>query len=641
MTRRGIWVLLAVGCLVVAAGIFAVGVRSTPTAAGAARVAQVTEEDWEGYDGNATIYPTEYTGVTYPAQLSGNAFQERNCITEGGVISFMNNTVDVNTSHGDAASGNGTYYTYATGHFTEYIMTTVGGTGNIVPSYSPTVLAGYPGAILTQFATSGLGVKAASAITVVVQNANQSGRNVSLGSAMDPPAGFVVPGWVPLVADTVLASAALAAPEFAIPITLAGVGTEWFGWAGGFSGTANGGVVDTTNLTSAGDGWIDYWSEVTDGVPPTGSTDGFNGFSQSVQIGVTIPAPTLAQIKGGTETITGANQIWGADGAVCGGANTSAEYRVAPAVSLQGQVLEYPHGPGTAGAMVELQQTCGTTTRDFDEPTGPGGDWQFFADPGCFYLYSATAANPFPGDTLESSTVNISSYTVAANKGQAEVVTSPLTLGYWGNISESGLPAKTTWSATLGGVGSSSSGSTIAFLESNGSWPYTIGGVAGYSVSSSSGSISITGADHSISVSFTPTSGGKYSITFDESGLEPAGKDWTVSLESDSKSSTGTSISFSVNNGNYGFTLPNLSVGDDLAWVPSPNHGTITVNNESVTKDITYTEQATNPCGRPAQCFAPPRGQTPGPVASISPRSGAPVSGGGSLLMRPRWGSDP
>jgi len=69
-------------------------------------------------------------------------------------------------------------------------------------------------------------------------------------------------------------------------------------------------------------------------------------------------------------------------------------------------------------------------------------------------------------------------------------------------FSETGLPGGITWSVTLGGA-SQSSGGSIVFSLVNASYRFTVAGVDGYSPSPASGSVTVSGAPQSISVTFT------------------------------------------------------------------------------------------------------------------------------------------
>ena len=71
-------------------------------------------------------------------------------------------------------------------------------------------------------------------------------------------------------------------------------------------------------------------------------------------------------------------------------------------------------------------------------------------------------------------------------------------------FSESGLVTGTSWSVTLGGSTRSSTSSSIGFTEPNGTYAYTVGAVAGYTVSPPSGTVTVQGSAVPVPITFTP-----------------------------------------------------------------------------------------------------------------------------------------
>ncbi len=73
---------------------------------------------------------------------------------------------------------------------------------------------------------------------------------------------------------------------------------------------------------------------------------------------------------------------------------------------------------------------------------------------------------------------------------------------------ETGLPDETVWSVTLNHTQDNAISSWIAFGETNGTYSYSIGSVAGYSSNVTSGTVSVAGSPLTIMVSFTSGAGG-------------------------------------------------------------------------------------------------------------------------------------
>ena len=138
-----------------------------------------------------------------------------------------------------------------------------------------------------------------------------------------------------------------------------------------------------------------------------------------------------------------------------------------------------------------VQKSGGGATLQFTEPTGT---YAYTVGPS--FGFSAT---PSAG----SVTVNAAAVSTAiAFASTSGVQTSSVT------FTEAGLAAGTNWSVTLNGIVVSSTTTTIVFTESNGTTAYSVGTSAGYTVSPSSGTMTVTGATASQALLFTATPGG-------------------------------------------------------------------------------------------------------------------------------------
>jgi len=151
-------------------------------------------------------------------------------------------------------------------------------------------------------------------------------------------------------------------------------------------------------------------------------------------------------------------------------------------------------------------------------------------------------------------------------------------------FTESGLLSGTSWSVTFNGNTETSTTNTISFTEPNGTYSFSIASINGYSVSPSSGSITVNGANVNQAITFTPVTTPLYTITFTESGL-PSGTTWYVNLSNgQSFSGTGTTITFSEPNGTYSYTMATVN----KSYAPSPSSGTFKVNRSNVNIGITF-----------------------------------------------------
>ena len=74
-----------------------------------------------------------------------------------------------------------------------------------------------------------------------------------------------------------------------------------------------------------------------------------------------------------------------------------------------------------------------------------------------------------------------------------------------------------------------------------------------------------------------------YTVTFTETGL-PSGTSWSVTFNGTTESSSTNTITFSVPNGTYSYTIGSVS-----GYTASPSSGSITVNGANVNQAITFT----------------------------------------------------
>jgi uncharacterized repeat protein (TIGR02543 family) len=150
-------------------------------------------------------------------------------------------------------------------------------------------------------------------------------------------------------------------------------------------------------------------------------------------------------------------------------------------------------------------------------------------------------------------------------------------------FTETGLPAGTKWSVTLNGTLNSSTTSSVGFAEVNNTYAFSIGAVAGFSASPSTGSVTVDGGAVVQPIVFSAIVIPSYDVTFVETGL-PSGTSWSVTLNGHSNSSTATSIGFTEINGSYAFTVSGVA-----GFTVAPGSGTVVVNGTPVSQSIAFT----------------------------------------------------
>jgi YVTN family beta-propeller protein len=152
-------------------------------------------------------------------------------------------------------------------------------------------------------------------------------------------------------------------------------------------------------------------------------------------------------------------------------------------------------------------------------------------------------------------------------------------------FSESGLPSGTTWSVTLNGSTNLSASGTLTFAEPNGTYPFTIGGIPGYTVATPTGYVTVNGTNVTVAIRFATAPRETFSVDFTESGL-PATTQWAVDFDNVTQSGKAPTIIFAdIPNGTYSFTVVPVSNYDI-----SPESGSVTIEGGNQVQRVNFTE---------------------------------------------------
>jgi len=180
---------------------------------------------------------------------------------------------------------------------------------------------------------------------------------------------------------------------------------------------------------------------------------------------------------------------------------------------------------------------------------------------------------------------------VAGTAKSVPVAFAPVT--YLVTFSESNLPGGSTWSVEINGELESSTGPSISFNETNGSYPYEVGFPAGYAPVAANGTVEVNGAPDAIPVVFNTATA--YLATFTESGLAN-GTAWGVTIGPTILETTSTSVSFNLSSAKYPFAVSEVPTGYSVK-VPSGNNVTVAgaavstpVNFSALNYTLTFTE---------------------------------------------------
>jgi YVTN family beta-propeller protein len=205
-------------------------------------------------------------------------------------------------------------------------------------------------------------------------------------------------------------------------------------------------------------------------------------------------------------------------------------------------------------------QNSTSSTVQFDEPNGS-------------FSFSVTSLARYLPD-LPNGTVTVNGAARSVDVGYFEV--------YEVAFTETGLPVGTNWSVvlTIGPVqlGGPASGPQI-FLLRNGTYPYTIGAIAGWVTPDPGGSVSVNGSDLSLVVPWERT----YGVSISESGL-PRGEGWWLDVPklAPSRLTPTPTLSLALPNGTYQYSASTV----DMNY--SAPSGSFTVSGEPTSVDVVF-----------------------------------------------------
>ncbi len=150
---------------------------------------------------------------------------------------------------------------------------------------------------------------------------------------------------------------------------------------------------------------------------------------------------------------------------------------------------------------------------------------------------------------------------------------------YDATFSETGLSLPLLWGITINGVSNTSETSRISANLPNGTYNFSVLNVPRYSVSPSSGNLTVSGNIVTVPLVFKLLN---FTISFRENGL-PAGTEWSVMLNGHSQKSNTTVIAFNEPEGTY-----NYSIAIESGYRLLNGSGTLTVSGGNVTIDATF-----------------------------------------------------
>ncbi len=146
---------------------------------------------------------------------------------------------------------------------------------------------------------------------------------------------------------------------------------------------------------------------------------------------------------------------------------------------------------------------------------------------------------------------------------------------------ETGLPVGTTWGVTFGGNVNHTTGTSMDFEATNGTYPFSINAPTGYRPNASSGSVYLRGQDIIESLNFSRI---LYDLSFEEFGL-PVGQAWSVQAGGANLTSTSVEISFEMPNGTLGYRVAPIA-----GFHASLYSGSLVIAGVSILVSVNWTQ---------------------------------------------------
>ncbi len=188
-----------------------------------------------------------------------------------------------------------------------------------------------------------------------------------------------------------------------------------------------------------------------------------------------------------------------------------------------------------------------------DEYTSSNTPSIVFTEPDGNYTYYLYDFGTFEPNVAISGSLNVS----GANVVFAVTYSSASQPTYAVTVTETGLPTGTNWTVDLEGYYVYTTGTSLNFIEDNGSYYFYIFGGAGFTAAPSFGYIDVQGGPASQAIVFSQSSD-TYLVTFTETGL-PYGATWYVNITGETGLSAtvsedgGTTLDLALGNSTYDY----------------------------------------------------------------------------------------
>ncbi len=160
-------------------------------------------------------------------------------------------------------------------------------------------------------------------------------------------------------------------------------------------------------------------------------------------------------------------------------------------------------------------------------------------------------------------------------------------------FSQSGMPAdhNLVWNITIANLTVSSRGTELNFSLANGTYPWVatppVSPITAYITIPASGTVVVNNSSAHVGILIQPAPP-TYTVTFTTSSL-PSGSSWTVYFGGINETTTGTSMSFSVENGSWTFAIVAPS-----GYAATPAAGAVLVSGAGATLAVAFAKSSTS-----------------------------------------------
>lgn len=625
-----------------------------------------TPVGWVGYNGNATIYPTNdtanittgdsgagvVTAVPLPLLHSVEWQTWSNSTSQMKPLSNFN-ALNVST----VASEYPRYWNLGPNDNWE-VWVTIWVVSTGVSAQNDSWPNGcnneaneqFTGAIEVSATPSGL----PSGNTNVFAAGNNTGTNVTLGD-MSGESGQSGDLLTHLIGFGLAAAAFIVTiiqPEIGLVLTGADAAYDANAAFTGASGPEASFYGTATDNDVAGDATANQLEVVKGGDVTTlcgdngGATGGQNVFTQASQIEEQIPAPgnsPSGMINPGSLKISSFDDQEFLDNNDPSGSftvvasNPSISYSIEPAVSVGGYIRLWAGGPTITGAVVNTQEQYDNQTwfQNNYVTTSSDGYYHDFLDPNVWYnsqqalwsdvlgtTYSASIHEPIGEELAPSGTdgkaLPLDNLTLDGGQVNGHVTGN----GDGQNISGATVKLCNVFGNCISTTTSSSGYYAMDFpVAGNSTYPYSLTISASGEPTTTTSGLQLQVGEYDVENLMFPYNS-NYAVSFTESGL-PSGETWTACLPSSSckSASAGSKISFTGLSGGNSWSVEEVVIGVcgiDVYYDPSPSSGTV---YSPATIAVTYTETSDD---SPLRC-------TSGPASSDPATDGAGIVGSGDL----------